>query len=108
MPGVPSDETKAIFESAIRTLVQLHTLDTDRLHVDDVGDKENYIKHRVRAFVRVHYAHVVVYNIVSLYKKKKKNSSQTKQLFRHKKYFEKEANSVYSRIKKKKKRERRI
>lgn len=93
MPGVPSDETKAIFESAIRTLVQLHTLDTDRLHVDDVGDKENYIKHRVRAFVRVHYAHVVVYNIVSLYKKKKKKLKpdqtiiSTQKIFRERSKF---------------------
>ena len=39
LPGIPSDETKAIFESAIRTLVELHSLDTDRLHVDDIGDK---------------------------------------------------------------------
>ena len=66
LPGVPSEETKAIFESAIRTLAQLHTLDTDPLHVDDIGDKGNFIKHRVRAFACVHYAHVGVYSIVSL------------------------------------------
>lgn len=48
LPGVPPDQTKAIFEAAIRTLVQLHSVDTDKLDLDGIGDKENFFHQKVR------------------------------------------------------------
>ena len=47
LPGVPADQTRAIFEAAIRTLVQLQTVNTDGLHLEGLGDKENYFQARV-------------------------------------------------------------
>ena len=47
LPGVPPDQTKAIFEAAIRTLVQLQSVDTDKLDLDGIGDKENFFHQRV-------------------------------------------------------------
>jgi len=47
LPGVPPDQTKAIFEAAIRTLVQLHSVDTDKLDLDGIGDKENFFHQKL-------------------------------------------------------------
>ncbi|XP_073247761.1 acyl-CoA dehydrogenase family member 11-like [Porites lutea] len=47
LPGVPADQTRAIFEAAIRTLVQLQTVNTDGLHLEGLGDKENYFQARL-------------------------------------------------------------
>ena len=51
LPGVPPDQTKAIFEDAIRTLVQLQSVDTDRIQLAGIGDKENCIQERVKCFL---------------------------------------------------------
>ena len=47
LPGVPLDQRKAIFEAAIRTLAQLQSVDTDKLDLDGIGDKENFFHQRV-------------------------------------------------------------
>ena len=47
LPGVPPDQRKAIFEAAIRILVQLQSVDTDKLQLDCIGDKENFFQQRV-------------------------------------------------------------
>ena len=47
LPGVPPDQTKAIFEVAIRTLVQLQSVDLDKLDLDGIGDKENFFHRKV-------------------------------------------------------------
>lgn len=47
LPGVPADQTKAIFEAAIRALAQLQSLDTDQLNLEGIGDKEDVLKQRV-------------------------------------------------------------
>ena len=47
LPGVPPEQTKAIFEAAIRTLVQLQSVDTDKLDLDGIGDKENFFHQKV-------------------------------------------------------------
>ena len=47
LPGVSFDQTKAIFEAAIKTLVHLQSLNTDHLNIDGIGDKENYFQRRV-------------------------------------------------------------
>ncbi|XP_022799065.1 acyl-CoA dehydrogenase family member 11-like [Stylophora pistillata] len=47
LPGVPADQTKAIFEAAIRTLALLQSLDTDKLNLEGIGDKEDVLKQRM-------------------------------------------------------------
>ena len=47
LPGVPPDQSKAMFEAAIRTLVQLQSVDTDTLHLEGIGDKEHVLQQRV-------------------------------------------------------------
>ncbi|XP_058962124.2 acyl-CoA dehydrogenase family member 11 isoform X2 [Pocillopora verrucosa] len=47
LPGVPADQTKAIFEAAIRALAQLQSLDTDQLNLEGIGDKEDVLKQRM-------------------------------------------------------------
>ena len=47
LPGVPPEQTKAIFEASIRTLVQLQSVDTDKLDLDGIGDKENFFHQKV-------------------------------------------------------------
>ena len=47
LPCVPADQTKAIFEAAIRALAQLQSLDTDQLTLEGIGDKEDVLKQRV-------------------------------------------------------------
>ena len=47
LPGVPPDQTKAFFEAGIRTLAQLQSVDTDKLNLDGIGDKENILQQRV-------------------------------------------------------------
>jgi len=48
LPGVPPEQTKAIFEASISTLVQLQSVDTDTLDLDGIGDKENFFHQKVR------------------------------------------------------------
>ncbi|XP_020627779.1 acyl-CoA dehydrogenase family member 11-like isoform X2 [Orbicella faveolata] len=47
LPGVPPDQRKVIFEAAIRTLAQLQSVDTDKLDLDGIGDKENFFHQRL-------------------------------------------------------------
>lgn len=47
LPGIPADQTKAIFEAAIRALAQLQSLDTDQLNLEGIGDKEDVLKQRM-------------------------------------------------------------
>lgn len=47
LPGVSPDQRKAIFEVAIKTLVQLQSVDTEKLQLDGIGDKENFLEQRV-------------------------------------------------------------
>ena len=47
LPGVPPEQTKAIFEASIRTLVQLQSVETDKVDLDGIGDKENFFHLKV-------------------------------------------------------------
>ncbi|XP_078352098.1 acyl-CoA dehydrogenase family member 11-like [Oculina patagonica] len=47
LPDVSPDQRKAIYEVAIRTLVQLQSVEIDKLQLDGIGDKENYFKQRI-------------------------------------------------------------
>jgi len=47
LPGLPPEERKAIFEAAIKTLVQLQSIDTDKLNLDCIDDKENFFQQRL-------------------------------------------------------------
>ena len=42
-----------MFEAAIRTLAQLQKVDTDKLQLDSIGDKENFFQERVGIIRRV-------------------------------------------------------
>ena len=47
LPGLAPEERKAIFEVAMKTLAQLQSIDTDKLNLDCLGDKENFFQQRV-------------------------------------------------------------
>ena len=47
LPDLAPEERKAIFEVAIETLAQLQSLDTDKLQLDCIGNKDNLFQQRV-------------------------------------------------------------
>lgn len=47
LPAAAPEERKAIFEIAIKTLARFQTIDTDKLNLDCIGDKENFFQQRV-------------------------------------------------------------
>ena len=47
LPAAAPEERKAIFEIAMKTLAQLQAIDTDKLNLDCIGDKENFFQQRV-------------------------------------------------------------
>ncbi|KAL9969767.1 hypothetical protein ACROYT_G022024 [Oculina patagonica] len=47
LPSVPPDQRKSMFETVIRTLVQLQSVDTDKLQLDGIGDKVNFLQQRL-------------------------------------------------------------
>ena len=47
LPDLPPEERKAMFEVAMKTLAQLQSIDTDKLNLDCLGDKENFFQQRV-------------------------------------------------------------
>lgn len=51
LPGLPPEERKAIFEAAMKTLAQLQSIDTDKLNLDCIGDKENFFQQRVGTII---------------------------------------------------------
>jgi len=51
LPGLASEERKAIFEIAMKTLAQLQSIDTDKLNLDSLGDKENFFQQRVGTII---------------------------------------------------------
>ena len=54
LPAATPEERKAIFEIAIKTLAQLQTIDTDKLNLDCIGDKENFFQQRVGTITFIH------------------------------------------------------
>ena len=51
LPDAAPGERKAIFEVAMKTLAQLQSIDTDKLNLDCIGDKENFFQQRVGAII---------------------------------------------------------
>ena len=51
LPGIAPEERKAIFEVSMKTLAQLQSLETDKLQLDCIGNKENFFHQRVGALI---------------------------------------------------------
>jgi len=47
LPGMAPEERKAIFEAVMKTLAQLQSLETDKLQLDCIGNKDNFFHQRL-------------------------------------------------------------
>ena len=61
------NKRKEIFEAAIRTLVQLQSVDTDKLDLDGIGDKENFFHQRVSIQLKTKCLNCVIHNVVRVH-----------------------------------------